>query len=72
MGIGCRRDALEANVWYVRAADQGDERAKHRIAAIRAAATGADPVTAALPKDGSKLKPSGSSGKLSSGKSNQG
>ena len=30
MGIGCRRDPLEANVWYVRAADQGDERAKHR------------------------------------------
>ncbi|EAW15241.1 putative chitin synthase activator (Chs3) [Aspergillus clavatus NRRL 1] len=41
MGIGCRRDPLEANVWYVRAADQGDERAKHRIATIRAAADGA-------------------------------
>ena len=40
MGIGCRRDPLEANVWYVRAADQGDERAKHRIAAIRTAASG--------------------------------
>ena len=40
MGIGCRRDPLEANVWYVKAADQGDERAKHRIAAIRAAASG--------------------------------
>lgn len=40
MGIGCRRDPLEANVWYVRAADQGDERAKHRIAAIREAASG--------------------------------
>lgn len=50
MGIGCRRDPLEANVWYVRAADHGDERAKHRIQAIRAAAMGADPVTAALPK----------------------
>lgn len=43
MGIGCRRDALEANVWYVKAADQGDERAKHRIATIRAAADGANP-----------------------------
>ena len=43
MGIGCRRDVLEANVWYVRAADQGDERAKQRLAAIRAAAVG-DPV----------------------------
>ncbi|KAL4957351.1 hypothetical protein BDW69DRAFT_32019 [Aspergillus filifer] len=40
MGIGCRRDPLEANVWYVRAADQGDQRAIHRIAAIRAAADG--------------------------------
>ena len=40
MGIGTRRDPLEANVWYVKAADQGDERAKHRIAAIRAAASG--------------------------------
>jgi TPR repeat protein len=40
MGIGCRRDPLEANVWYVKAADQGDERAKQRIAAIRDAASG--------------------------------
>lgn len=47
MGIGCRRDPLEANVWYVKAADQGDERAKHRIAAIRAAADGANPALAA-------------------------
>lgn len=47
MGIGCRRDPLEANVWYVKAADQGDDRAKHRIAAIRAAADGANPVNAA-------------------------
>ena len=27
-------------MWYVRAADQGDDRAKTRIAAIRAAASG--------------------------------
>ena len=27
-------------MWYVKAADQGDERAKQRIAAIRAAASG--------------------------------
>lgn len=47
MGIGCRRDPLEANVWYVRAADQGDDRAKHRIAAIRAAASGAAATPAA-------------------------
>lgn len=47
MGIGCRRDPLEANVWYVKAADQGDERAIHRLAAIRAAAEGANPKRAA-------------------------
>ncbi|EPS31473.1 hypothetical protein PDE_06428 [Penicillium oxalicum 114-2] len=47
MGIGCRRDPLEANVWYVRAAEQGDERAKQRIAAIRAAADGANPAKSA-------------------------
>ncbi|KAK4990503.1 Chitin synthase 4 [Elasticomyces elasticus] len=40
MGIGCRRDPLEANVWYVRAADQGNELAKQRLAIIRAAASG--------------------------------
>lgn len=40
MGIGCRRDPLEANVWYVKAADAGDERAKQRLAVIRAAASG--------------------------------
>ncbi|CAF9931123.1 MAG: hypothetical protein HETSPECPRED_007792 [Heterodermia speciosa] len=40
MGIGCRRDPLEANVWYVKAADQGDDRARVRIAGIRAAASG--------------------------------
>lgn len=40
MGIGCRRDPLEANVYYVRAADQGDERAKQRLAIIRAAESG--------------------------------
>ncbi|KAH8429846.1 putative chitin synthase activator (Chs3) [Aspergillus melleus] len=47
MGIGCRRDPLEANVWYVKAAEQGDTRATHRIAAIRAAAEGVDPAQAA-------------------------
>ena len=40
MGIGCRRDVLEANVWYVKAADAGDERAKQRIATINAAVRG--------------------------------
>ncbi|KAK2591690.1 Chitin synthase 4 [Conoideocrella luteorostrata] len=40
MGIGCRRDILEANVWYVKAADEGDERAKQRIAVIQAAVSG--------------------------------
>lgn len=40
MGIGCRRDPLEANVWYVRAADQGNENAKQRLNIIRNAAAG--------------------------------
>lgn len=40
MGIGCRRDPLEANVWYVRAADQGNETAKQRLAIIHAASSG--------------------------------
>ncbi|PYH81646.1 putative chitin synthase activator [Aspergillus uvarum CBS 121591] len=42
-GIGCRRDPLQANVWYVKAAEQGDERAKNRLATIRAAADGVAP-----------------------------
>lgn len=41
MGIGCRRDPLEANAWYVKAAEQGDEKAMKRLAAIRSAASGA-------------------------------
>ena len=40
MGIGCRRDPLEANVWYVRAADQGDQKAKQRLEIIKDAAAG--------------------------------
>lgn len=51
MGIGCRRDPLEANVWYVRAAEAGDERAKHRLAAIRAAIAGGDPMIVAAQKN---------------------
>lgn len=40
MGVGCRRDPLEANVWYVRAADQGNETAYQRLQIIRQAASG--------------------------------
>ena len=43
-GIGCRQDTLEANVWYVRAAQQNDEKAKKRLAIIRSAAQGGGPV----------------------------
>ena len=68
MGIGCRRDALAANHWYSKAAQNGDERAIHRMAAINAASTGADPVTAALPSGKSRvLKPSGSSANIDLG-----
>jgi TPR repeat protein len=53
MGIGCRRDILEANVWYVKAADAGDERAKQRIAAIRAAVSGGGkPMEVGPPRNG--------------------
>ena len=62
MGIGCRRDPLEANVWYVKAADSGDERAKHRLAAIRAAASGGKPVDSTPGKAASKLSRSATSG----------
>lgn len=53
MGIGCRRDILEANVWYVRAADAGDERAKQRLAVIQAAINGGGtPMEVAPPRRG--------------------
>lgn len=56
MGIGCRRDPLEANVWYVKASESGDERAKHRLAAIRAAASGGTPMEVASPRGGKMKK----------------
>lgn len=59
MGIGCRRDILEANVWYVKAADAGDERAKQRLNAIRAAANGGMPMEVAPPKNPNLRKKSG-------------
>ena len=59
MGIGTRRDPLEANVWYVKAAQAGDDRAKIRIAAINAAASGGKPrhKEAAPPKINKVKKP---------------
>lgn len=55
MGIGCRRDMLEANVWYVKAADAGDERAKQRLAIIQAAATGEGAPMKAAPSRSGKV-----------------
>ncbi|KAH8735493.1 hypothetical protein BGZ61DRAFT_526570 [Ilyonectria robusta] len=53
MGIGCRRDILEANVWYVKAADAGDERAKQRLAIIQAAVSGeGTPMEVVAPRNG--------------------
>ena len=49
MGIGCRRDPLEANVWYVRAAEHGNETAKQRLQIIRAAAAGTPAADTGLP-----------------------
>lgn len=55
MGIGCRRDILEANVWYVKAADAGDERAKQRLAIIQAAVSGEGrPMDVALARNGKR------------------
>lgn len=59
MGIGCRRDILEANVWYVKAADEGDDRARQRLNAIRAAASGGTPMAVAPPKNANLKKKSG-------------
>ncbi|KAI9755190.1 MAG: hypothetical protein M4579_004387 [Chaenotheca gracillima] len=70
MGIGCRRDPLEANMWYVRAADQGDERATYRLSSIRAAASGEDPHTASMTNSGKGRK--GSSGPSGAGSTNGG
>ncbi len=47
MGIGCRRDPLGANYWYVQAADKGNENAKQRLKIIHEAASGSD--TSGLP-----------------------
>jgi len=59
MGIGCRRDILEANVWYVKAADAGDERAKQRLAIIEAAVSGqGTPMDVAPPRSGKITKDS--------------
>lgn len=62
MGIGCRRDVLEANVWYVKAADAGDERAKHRIHVIQSAISGGEgagvPMQVAPPRSGKITKDS--------------
>ncbi|KAK7520219.1 hypothetical protein IWZ03DRAFT_132810 [Phyllosticta citriasiana] len=59
MGIGCRRDVLEANVWYVKAAEKGDERAKQRLTRIRAAASGESP-KALMAAEKNKVKKRGS------------
>jgi TPR repeat protein len=52
VGIGCKQDALEANMWYWRAAQQGEERAKQRMQAIQQAASGG----ASTPADSAKSK----------------
>lgn len=66
IGIGCRQDALEANVWYVRAAQQGEERAKQRLAIIQDAASGGSGTAAgaAMRKEDGEKKKKGLFGKL--------
>lgn len=64
MGIGCRRDILEANVWYVKAADSGDDRASQRLAAIRAAVSGGGvPMEVAPPRNAKMRKAQPKDGK---------
>ncbi|PHH55906.1 Protein SKT5 [Ceratocystis fimbriata CBS 114723] len=64
MGIGCHRDILEANVWYVKAAEKGDERAKVRITTIDAAIRGGKPMDVASGRNSNaKLKKGGSGSK---------
>lgn len=58
MGIGCRRDMLEANVWYVKAADAGDERATQRLAVIRAAVSGGGTPMEVAPPRSAKMRKS--------------
>lgn len=57
MGIGCRRDPLEANVWYVKAAEHGDKRAVARLKVIHEAASGSSPAKKSKKKDKEKDKP---------------
>ncbi|KAI1000188.1 Chitin synthase regulator 2 [Podosphaera aphanis] len=62
MGIGTRRDPLEANVWYVKAAESGDERAKLRLAAIRAAASGGKPNEVVSSRSNAKIRKKSNTG----------
>lgn len=64
MGLGCRCDPLEANVWYIRAADHGEPRAKTRLQTINRASTGEE--TGGGPKGRKLLTPSNSSLRLNS------
>ncbi len=56
MGIGCRRDPLGANYWYVQAADKGNENAKQRLKIIHEAASGVVGSASTANKDESKSK----------------
>lgn len=56
MGIGCRRDPLEANVWYVKAAEHGDQRAVARLKVIHEAASGSSPPKKSKKKEKEKEK----------------
>jgi hypothetical protein len=52
-------------VWYVKAADQGEPRAQTRLKAIRNAAAGADPMTAAKSRKKKDRSPSNTRGTFS-------
>lgn len=56
MGIGCRRDPLGANYWYVQAGEKGNENAKQRLKIINDAASGGMPIAGDEGKDKGKKK----------------
>ncbi|KAK9313750.1 hypothetical protein V1524DRAFT_434951 [Lipomyces starkeyi] len=72
-GVGTQRDLLEANLWYVRAAESGDERAQARLKALNEQPLNAVDSTLSVNSIGRKSKKekasSGSPNKLKRGES---
>ncbi|KAK9325974.1 hypothetical protein V1517DRAFT_350255 [Lipomyces orientalis] len=56
-GVGTHRDLLEANLWYVRAADNGDERAQARLKTLNERPVNAADSTGSVNTAGRKTNP---------------